>query len=574
MSPDRKEILEKLSKELDKFTSQAVKETILILFNIIEEDARIIQELKEENQRLRDENNRLKGEQGKPNIRPGRKSKEVSKDKQGSKNKNKDISSEKERNKDKQGTGNKRGTKNDKIKIDRTEICEVDKSTLPPDAEFKGYQLVTVQDLIIITDNVLFRKEVYHSKSENKTYIAKVPEGYEGGYGPHIKSLALILKNVCNMSEPKILEFFHNCKIIISDGTVSNMLIKKKEIFHEEKDELYKAGLSSTIYQQIDDTSARVNGENYFTQILCNPYYTAYFTFENKNRLTVLEILRTGKENGGKGLKYTFNDEAFELLKQLRVSKKLINELTELKSDRHFDKEEIEDLLSQHFPSLKERAKTHILEATAIASYHKEEDYPVIKIILCDDAPQFKLLTKYLSLCWIHDGRHYKKLSPVVPWNVEKLEDFIDRYWEYYRKLLAYKEAPSEDLAESLSAEFDSLFSTKTGYDLLDERIAKTKAKKENLLLVLKYPELPLHNNDSELGARQQARKRDVSLHTMVTDGTRANDTFLTLVQTCNKLGINCYDYFLDRIKRLFKIPPLSNIIAEKSRESSISITK
>jgi len=428
-----------------------------------------------------------------------------------------------------------------------------------------------VQDLIIITDNVLFLKEVYYSKSENKTYIAKVPAGYEGGYGPHIKALALILKNVCNMSEPKILEFFHNCKIIISSGTVSNMLIKNKEVFHEEKDELYKAGLSSTIYQQIDDTSARVNGENYSTQIICNPYYTAYFTFEHKNRLTVLEILITGKENGGKGLKYTFNDEAFELLKQLRVSKKLINELMKLKSDKEFDKEEIEDLLSQHFPSLNERAKTHILEATAIASYHKEEDYPVIKILLCDDAPQFKLLTEYLSLCWIHDGRHYKKLSPVVPWNVKNLEDFIDRYWEYYRKLLAYKEAPSEDLAESLSAEFDILFSTKTGYDLLDERIAKTKAKKENLLLVLKYPELPLHNNESELGARQQARKRDVSLHTMVPDGTKANDTFLTLVQTCKKLGINCYDYFLDRIKGLYKIPPLAHIIAEKSRGSSIT---
>ncbi len=567
MSLDRKEIFEKLGKELEKFTDKAVRETILFLFNITEEDAQIIQGLKEEIQRLRDENNRLKGEQGKPKIRGGKKAEKGQKDEKGSKRTNKDISSEKERNKNNQGEGKKRGTKNDKIKIDREETCEVDKSTLPPDAEFKGYEKVTVQDLIIITDNVLFLKEVYYSKSENKTYIAKVPEGYEGGYGPHIKALALILKNVCNMSEPKILEFFHNCKIIISSGTVSNMLIKNKEVFHEEKDELYKAGLSSTIYQQIDDTPARVNGGNYFTQILCNPYYTAYFTFEHKNRLTVLEILRTGKENGGKGLKYTFNDEAFELLKQLRVSKKLTNELMKLKSDKEFDKEEIEDLLSQHFPSLNERAKTHILEATAIASYHKEEDYPVIKILLSDDAPQFKLLTAYLSLCWIHDGRHYKKLSPVVPYNVKNLEGFIDRYWEYYRKLLAYKEAPSEDLAESLSAEFDILFSTKTGYDLLYERIAKTKAKKENLLLVLKYPELPLHNNDSELGARQQARKRDVSLHTMVPDGTRANDTFLTLVQTCKKLGINCYDYFLDRIKRLFKIPPLAKIIAEISGE-------
>ena len=55
----------------------------------------------------------------------------------------------------------------------------------------------------------------------------------------------------------------------------------------------------------------------------------------------------------------------------------------------------------------------------------------------------------------------------------------------------------------------------------------KTKAKQESLSVVLKYPELPLHNNACEFAARQQARKRNVSLHTMVPEGTRANDTVL-----------------------------------------------
>ncbi len=118
---------------------------------------------------------------------------------------------------------------------------------------------------------------------------------------------------------------------------------------------------------------------------------------------------------------------------------------------------------------------------------------------------------------------------------------------------------------QSLSAEFDTLFSTETGYAALDERISKTKAKKGSLLLVLKFPELPLHNNASELGARQQVRKRDVSLHTMVPEGTKANGTFLSIVETCKKLGINHYDYFLDRIRRLFTIPPLARIIAESA---------
>jgi hypothetical protein len=515
---------------------------------VVEIDAETIRQLKEENQKLRDEVNRLKGEQAKPDIRP--------------KNKNKDISSEKER-KGKKRKRNRRRKK--KVKVDRTEVRRLDKNQLPADAEFKGYADVTVQDLILSTDNVLFRKEVYYSKSENKTYTAQVPAGYEGGYGPHIKALVLAQKNASNMSESKILEFARNGKIIISAGTISNMLIKDKEQFHEEKEQIRRAGLDATTYQQIDDTSARVNGENQYTQILCNPYYTAYFTCEHKTRLTILEILKTGKEDGGRGLGYLFNDEALGILRQLRVGKKIINEVAMFKSEKELCKEEIEELLSERFPFLNERARTHILEAAAIASYHQDEDYPAIEILLADDAPQFKLLTENLGLCWVHEGRHYKKLCPVVPYNVTILEEFITSYWKYYRKLLRYKKAPSKERAATLSDEFDRLFSTETGYDGLDERIAKTRAKKDNMLLVLKYPELPLHNNASELAARQQARKRDVSLHTIVTEGTRANDTFLSIVETCKKLGVNCYDYFLDRITRRFAIPPLAEIIAAKS---------
>ena len=566
MGGDKKEILTRLSNELARIQDEGVREALLAVLNLIEQDAETIRQLREENQRLRDEVSRLKGEQGKPKIRPG-KPKDGSQESPDSQRQNRDISSEKERRQGKRRSGSRKRKKKNRINIDRTEIRKVDKALLPPDAEFKGYAKSTVQDLRITTDNVLFRKEIYYSPSEGKTYTAEVPVGYEGEYGPHIKTNALILKNVCNMSEPKILEFLHNCKIIISAGTVSNMLIKDKQAFHQEKQQLYRAGLGATGYQQIDDTPARVCGENYYTQVLGNPYYTAYFTAERKDRLTVLEILSNGEANGGQGLRYLINDEAFELLQQMRIGKKITAGLRELRSEKELSKEELEELLSAGLPFLNERAKIRILEATAIACYHQAEGYPVIQTLLCDDAPQYKLLTERLALCWVHDGRHYKKLSPVVAHNVEILKEFIERYWQYYRKLLAYKEAPSETLAASLSAEFDILFSTKTGYALLDDRISKTKAKKGNLLLVLKFPQIPLHNNDCELAARQQARRRDVSLHTMVPDGTQANDTFLSIVQTCNKLGINCYEYFLDRIQRTFTIPPLALLIAESASQ-------
>ena len=184
-----------------------------------------------------------------------------------------------------------------------------------------------------------------------------------------------------------------------------------------------------------------------------------------------------------------------------------------------------------------------------------------IKILLTDDAPQFKEITELLALCWVHDGRHYKKLTPIYSEHQNKLNSFLDTYWNYYRKLLDYKNAPSVDLVKSLEAEFEVIFSTKTGYDQLDERIEKTKLKKDSLLLVLQYPELPLHNNNSELGARVQARYRDISFQTKNFKGTECKDTFMTIIETARKLGINAFNYIFDRISKKCKMPSLANLI-------------
>ena len=448
---EKQELLEQLNINLVGIKDAKVKETILYLFNLIEELSSTNRELQQENQRLRDENNRLKGEQGKPKIKASKK--EI--------DEQEDISSEKERQKETR-VKRKRATKKDKIKIDRIELCEVDKKILPKDAEFKGYERVVVQDLQIATDNIEFKKELYYSRSKRKSYRGKLPLGYEGEFGPKIKALALIMKNVSNTSEPKILDFFTSFNIKISSGTLSNILIKKKEPFHKEKDELYRAGLESSSYQQTDETKARVEGKNYHTHIMSNPFYTAYFTTEHKDRLTTLKILLNNSE-----LKYRLNHQAFTLLAQLNVAKKYINELNPLQSDQEFDLNEFDQLLAENGVSLPQRVKGRILEAAAIASYRQRLDYPVVKTLLCDDAPQFKTLTEELALCWVHDGRHYKKLRPLLPFNAEKLDQFIELFWDYYGKLLDFKSSPSTKSAQLLSSEFDQLFSSQTNYQQL-----------------------------------------------------------------------------------------------------------
>ena len=141
------------------------------------------------------------------------------------------------------------------------------------------------------------------------------------------------------------------------------------------------------------------------------------------------------------------------------------------------------------------------------------------------------------------------------------LDAFIERYWDYYTSLQRYRDGPTDELAETLRKEFDELFSTRTGYDALDQRIAKTAAKKDELLTALSVPEVPLHNNASELQARVSARRRDVSLHSRSVRGARSMDIFTTIVQTSKKLGISAYVYFRDRLSRRFELPSLAQSI-------------
>ncbi len=77
--------------------------------------------------------------------------------------------------------------------------------------------------------------------------------------------------------------------------------------------------------------------------------------------------------------------------------------------------------------------------------------------------------------------------------------------------------------------------------------------------------QIPLHNNAAELAARVKVRKRDVSLQTVTDEGTKANDTFMTIVQTARKLGVSAYDYILDRVSNTFEMPSLAQLIREKS---------
>ncbi|MCJ7688200.1 MAG: transposase [Clostridiaceae bacterium] len=520
-----------------------VKKVLKVLFNFVETLNKKNQELKKENQELKDEVNRLKGEKGKPQIKPKT---------------NNNVSAPKQKKTGKKKRGKKKRSKKNNIPIDNTETVEY-KGELPVDAQFKGYRLVVVQNIIIKTNNIEYKLERYYSASEGKTYEASLPDGIDPYFSANIKSWIIKWYFDCRMSEAKIHQLLTDIGIQISRGYISNILTKGNDVFHNEKNELVLAGINSSNYQHIDDTGARVSGENQYFSVLCNDFYTAFFTNPRKDRTTVIKILQQTDE-----IPYLINHHSLSFLEEKKLKSSILEGLYPFLDFEAMNKENFLKEITRSFPKLRERHIDRILEAGAIGAY-REQKNNVFNILVCDDAKQFFNITKLRSLCWIHEGRHYKKLIPIFDYHKKILEYFLKKFWIYYRKLIRYKKNPTKALKKKLDTEFNKLFGTNTGYAELDERIRLTRNKKKHLLVVLDYPEVPLHNNIAELAIRIYVIKRKISFGTKSADGTRSWETFFSILDTCRKLNIDFREYVLDRISGIFQMPSLAQIIEQVS---------
>ncbi len=528
--------------DLSTITDPAARRIIDVLVQIIEAQAAEIALLKETVQQLRDEVARLKGEQGKPTIRP----------------RPADHSSEQERPADCPPSPPRAERRT--VGVEREEVRRMDRSTLPADAQFKGLEPFVVQEVVLRTDTVRYLREKWYAPSTGRTYLADLPAGVTDHFGPQVKALALMLAQVSGVSEPQILTLLGAVGLRVSAYTLSAWLTADLAVLHAEAEAVYAAGLASSPWQQIDDTSTRVNGVPHHCQVVCNPLYTSYHTTLAKDRLTVIDLLRPGQEGT-----YLLNAQAVEELAQAGVSARARTQVAQLPQDQVVDQTTLDGWLAILQPALGPQQRQHVYEATARAAYEAQTVVPVVDTLVCDDAGQFGGATRERALCWVHDARHYKKLLPVVPENRAQLQAFMTEYWAFYQELLTYREQPSAPEAARLRTAFTVLFSTTTGYAALDARIAKTRAHQQELLVVLDHPEVPLHNNRSELGARRRVRKRDVSFGPRTPAGAKAWDTLQTLAATAQQHGVNVLHYFYDRVSGAGQMPSLASLIAQRA---------
>ena len=527
-----------------------LQDMLVLVINICDQLHTSLEEAKEEIQSLKDEINILKGEHQNPKFPPKSETKQPLPDTGPPKVKGK------------RGK-HQRGGKKKRVKIDRTQIVTLPKSELPADAVLKEYKEYIQQDLSLKRDNVKYRVAVYYSLSEGRTYRGELPATYQGAFGAGLLSIVQLLSGGMDVTQGRIEALLVSLGIEISSGTISNMLTQKADWAVSEQTDILHQGVACSPFIQADGTKSVERGKKMATQIICSDKFSVFMTMPGKSRLEVLAAIQ-GKPTDG--LRVCRNAKSEEFMKSMAVTQGAEQRITQLLTlEEPLLLSELITILNDPAHGFSQYNHIRIAHALALSHYHQQQDFPVIDWLLSDDAGEYtKISKKGHALCWIHDARYYRKLIPRTEGHRRIHAKILKAYWEFYGQLKVYrlaKPGKQKELKPELSQRFEDVFQQHTDYHQINTCLKRTYQNKEKLLQVLTHPQLPLHNNAAERGARRVVRKRDISLHTWSPKGTQVKDAFLTIVETAVKLGVNALSYIEDRVSGKMNMVALADQI-------------
>jgi hypothetical protein len=427
----------------------------------------------------------------------------------------------------------------------------------PSGAVFKGYEEYLVQELVIRSENTLYLRARYQLP-DGSSILAPLPAHVIPGshYGPTLTSY--ILHQYHNgLTQPLLLEQLHDFDVDISAGQLDRMLTEGKEVFHQEKEEVLQVGLVVSTYIGVDDTGARHQGQNGYCTVVGNDWFTYFESTARKSRLNFLQVLQ------GRQRAYVINQAARDYWKKYEMAAAIVAKLTE--GPQHFTEETAWQAHLQERGITSERHVRVLSEGALLGGLVSRGVSPDLNV-LSDGAGQFVIFVH--CSCWIHTERPLPRLVPYNEEHRAAIEAARQTIWEFYQELKVYKQHPDPARKPVLEARFDTLSEQRTHYPSINAVFQDMREHKADLLRVLDRPEVPLHNNGEESDIREYVKRRKISGGTRSDEGRRCRDTFTSLKKTCRKLGVNFWNYLLDRVCGLGQIPRLPDLIRQRAVEN------
>ena len=526
----------------DQENTPLVKTLVEMIYGLQEQNQNLALTI----QQLRDEIAILKGERAKPVFKSGRMDKNTDKDDDEGEGRNGGAK--------KKRAGSHKRSKTVELTIHEEKVIRPE-SPVPPGSRFNGYSAFVVQGLKIEVHNIRYRLEKWLIP-DGKLVTATLPAELQGHhFDPTLRAFILQQHHHCQVTQPLLLEELREWGIDISAGQIDAILSADHGAFHREKNAVLVTGLEVSGFITVDDSGARHQGKNGYVTQIGNELFAWFASTSSKSRINFLELLHAG------AIRYQVTNEALVYMKEQGLSSEIREQLhqqtpKEISTTKDWQ---------SHIETLNIKAERQVRIATegALIGGLLEKGFNSELAIISDGAGQFAIFLH--ALCWIHAERLIHKLIPVNELQRVAIALVRSQIWTLYADLKAYKVKPDTTQIATFESRFTSIFTQCTGFITLDRLLERLHGHKDELLLVLRRPDIPLHTNGSETDIRDYVKKRKVSGGTRSDLGRQCRDTFASLKKTCRKLGISYWQYLLDRVSLKNAINPLPTLIRHAS---------
>jgi hypothetical protein len=496
-----------------------------------------VQQLEQTVQQLRDENALLKGQKPRPQISPSQLEARVVPPPPP----------------DGKRPGSNKRAKNSQLLIPQDVTLHPD--PIPPGAVLKGYEPYVVQELTIAAKATRFLRARYELPGGGSVLAPLPAEVQPGSHsGPHLICYILNQHHQAHVTQPLLLEQLRDFGIDISAGQLSRILTEDKEPFHQEKDEVRAAGLTTASYIGTDDTGARHRGRNGYCNAIGNELFACFASTDTKSRLNFLQVLH------GRQRLYAIQDITVAYWNGQGLAAAVVEQLSQ--GPQAFPDESAWQARLTELAITNDRHVRIATEGALLGGLIERGVSPQL-VVLSDGAPQFDLLRH--ASCWVHAERPLARMVPHNDAHRAVIEQVREQIWQLYKDLKAYRAQPEATQKPILEARFVGLCHQKTGYPNIDAVLKEMRDHQTDLLRALERPEVPLHNNAMESDIREYVTKRKISGGTRSTDGRHCRDTFASLKKTCRKLGVNFWNYLQDRVRGLGQVAPLADLIRQRA---------